>query len=78
MVFLIPIALDAGFLTSIFAVVSATFLFNLVYIKHLTDTSSYFPDHPNAALIATASINLVVFFAVTAYGLLRAPPPAEY
>ncbi|MGB8413223.1 MAG: hypothetical protein WCE23_10405 [Candidatus Binatus sp.] len=75
-VFLIPIALDSGFLTSIFAVVSATFLFNLIYIKHLSDTSSYFPDHPNAALIAAASINMAVFFAVTAYGLLRTPPAA--
>jgi hypothetical protein len=75
-VFLIPIALESGFLTSIFAVVSATFLFNLVYIKHLSDTSSHFPDHPNAALIAAASINLAVFFAVTAYGLIRTPPPA--
>jgi Gpi18-like mannosyltransferase len=75
-VFLIPIALESGVLTSIFAVVSATFLFNLIYIKHLTDTSSYFPDHPNAALIAAASINLAVFFAVTAYGLLRTPWPA--
>ncbi len=75
-VFLIPIALESGFLISIFAVVSATLLFNLVYIKHLSDTSSYFPDHPNAALIAIASINLAVFFAVTAYGLLRSPPAA--
>lgn len=78
LVFLIPIALESGFLTSIFAVVSATFLFNLIYIKHLSDTSSYFPDHPNAALIAIASINLAVFFAVTAYGLLRTPPPAGF
>jgi Gpi18-like mannosyltransferase len=76
LVFLIPIALESGFLTSIFAVVSATFLLNLIYIKHLSDTSSYFPDHPNAALIAAASINLAVFFAVTAYGLIRTPPPA--
>ena len=75
-VFLIPIALESGFLTSIFAVASATFLFNLMYIKHLSDTSSYFPDHPNAALIAAASINLAVFFAVTAYGLLGNPPAA--
>ena len=74
LVFLVPIALESRFLTSIFAVVSATFLFNLIYIKHLTDTSSYFPDHPNAALIAAASINLAVFVAVTAYGLLRTPP----
>ena len=78
LVFLIPIAVDSGFLISIFAVVSATFLFNLIYIKHLTDTSSYFPDHPNAALIATASINLAVFFTVTAYALLHTPPPAEH
>jgi Gpi18-like mannosyltransferase len=76
LVFLIPIALESGFLTSIFAVVSATFLFNLIYIKHLTDTSSYFPDHPNGALIAAASINLAVFVAVTAYGLIRTPAPA--
>jgi Gpi18-like mannosyltransferase len=76
LVFLIPIALETGVLTSIFTVVSATFLFNLIYIKHLTDTSSYFPDHPNAALIAAASINLAVFFAVTAYGLIRTPAPA--
>src|SRR5208283_6045867 len=70
LVFLIPIALESGILISIFAVVSATLLLNLAYIKHLSDTSSYFPDHPNAALIAAASINLAVFFAVTAYGLL--------
>jgi Gpi18-like mannosyltransferase len=69
-VFLIPIALESGFLTSAFALVSATFLFNLIYIKHLTDTSSYFPDHPNAALIVTASVNLAVFFGVMAYGLM--------
>jgi dolichyl-phosphate-mannose-protein mannosyltransferase len=77
LVFLIPIALESEFLTTIFAVVSATFLFNLIYIKHLTDTSSYFPDHPNAALIGAASINLAVFFAVTAYGLLRTSATAE-
>jgi Gpi18-like mannosyltransferase len=77
LVFLIPIALESSFLTLIFAVVSATLLFNLMYIKHLTDTSSYFPDHPNAALIAAASINLAVFFAVTAYGLLGAPPSSQ-
>ncbi|HZC46021.1 MAG TPA: glycosyltransferase 87 family protein [Candidatus Acidoferrum sp.] len=76
LVFLIPIALESSFLTLIFAVVSATFLFNLMYIKHLTDTSSYFPDHPNAALIVAASINLAVFFAVTAYGLMSTPPAA--
>ena len=52
LVFLIPIALESEFLTTIYAIVSATFLFNLIYIKHLTDTSSYFPDHPNAALIS--------------------------
>jgi dolichyl-phosphate-mannose-protein mannosyltransferase len=72
LVFLIPIALESEFLTTIYAIVSATFLFNLIYIKHLTDTSSYFPDHPNAALITAASINLAVFFAATVYGLLRA------
>ena len=74
LVFLIPIALESEFLTTIYAIVSATFLFNLIYIKHLTDTSSYFPDHPNAALIIAASINLAVLFAVTAYGLIRTPP----
>jgi Gpi18-like mannosyltransferase len=75
LVFLIPIALESEFLATIFAVVSATFLFNLIYIKHLTDTSSYFPDHPNAALIGAALINLAVFIAVTAYGLLRTQAP---
>jgi hypothetical protein len=79
LIFMIPIALESEFLTTIYAIVSATFLFNLIYIKHLTDTSSYFPDHPNAALIAAASINLAVFFAVTGYGLsrTRTPPAAE-
>jgi hypothetical protein len=77
LIFLIPIALESEFLTSIFAIVTGTFLFNLVYLKHLTDTSSYFPDHPTLALIAPASINLAVFFAVTAYGLLRSPSAAE-
>jgi Gpi18-like mannosyltransferase len=77
LVFLIPIAWESEFLTTIYAMVSATFLFNLVYIKHLTDTSSYFPDHPNAALIAAASINLAVFFAVTGYGMLRTRTPAD-
>jgi hypothetical protein len=77
LVFLIPIALENRFLTSAFVVVSATFLFNLHYIKHLTDTSTYFPDHPSAALIVTASINLALFLAVTAYGMLREPPAAS-
>ena len=77
-VFLIPIALESGFLTSIFAAVSATFLFNLIYIKHLSDTSTYFPNHPSAALIAVASINLAVFFAATAYGLIRTPAPEGF
>jgi hypothetical protein len=79
LIFLIPIALESEFLTTIYAIVSATFLFNLIYIKHLTDTSSCFPEHPNAALITAASINLAVFFAVTGYGLMRTntPPEAE-
>ena len=68
-VFLIPIALESGILTTMFAAISATFLFNLLYIKHLTDTSSYFPDHPNLPLVATALINLAIFVAATAYGL---------
>jgi hypothetical protein len=72
-IFLIPIALESGILTTIFASVSATFLFNLLYIKHLTDTSSYFPDHPNLPLIATALTNLAIFVAATAYGLLESP-----
>jgi Gpi18-like mannosyltransferase len=75
LVFLIPIALESEFLTTIYAIVSATFLFNLIYIKHLTDTSSYFPDHPNAALIIATAINLAIFFAVTGYGLLRTRTP---
>lgn len=73
-VFLIPLALYSSFLTAIFATVSATFLFNLIYIKHLTDTSTYFPDHPNAALIAAATINLLIFVATTTYALLGTPP----
>jgi Gpi18-like mannosyltransferase len=77
LVFLIPIALESEFLTSIFGVVSATFLFNLLYIKNLTDTSSYFPDHPNAALVVTALVNLAVFVAVTAYALMRTPARRE-
>jgi Gpi18-like mannosyltransferase len=72
-IFLIPIALERGILTTLLATVSATFLFNLLYIKHLTDTSSYFPDHPNAALVATALVNLAIFFTATTYGLLRNP-----
>jgi Gpi18-like mannosyltransferase len=69
-VFLIPIALESSFLTTIFASVTATFLFNLLYIKHLSDTSSYFPDHTNLPLVAAAMINLLIFFAATAYALL--------
>ena len=76
LIFLIPIALDSTILTTLFAATSATFLFNLIYIKHLTDTSSYFPNHPNLPLIATASINLLIFLAATAYGLLQSPPAA--
>src|SRR5260370_42657566 len=77
LVFLIPIALESEFLTTIYAIVSGTFLFNLIYIKHLTDTSSYFPDHPNAALITAASINLAVFFAAPAYGWMRTRAPDD-
>src|SRR4029077_17192861 len=76
-VFLIPLALESGILTTMFAAVSATFLFNLLYIKHLTDTSSYFPDHPNAALVTTATINLVIFVTATTYGLLKNPPSSS-
>jgi hypothetical protein len=75
-VFLIPIALESGALTAIFAVTSATFLFNLLYIKHLTDTASYFPDRPNFSIVAAASINLLIFFAATVYGLLGSPAAA--
>ncbi len=73
-VLLIPIALESPFLTTIFAGLSATFLFNLIYIKHLTDTSTYFPTHPNPALITAAMINLTIFIATTTYALLGNPP----
>src|SRR4029077_5335828 len=72
-IFLIPIALESRILTTMFAAISATFLFNLLYIKHLTDTSSYFPHPPNAALVATSTINLLIFLAATTYGLSRIP-----
>jgi Gpi18-like mannosyltransferase len=71
--FLALIALDARFLTAIFSAVTATFLYNLLYLKHLADTSSYFPDHPNLSMIATALVNLAVFFAATGYGLAGRP-----
>ncbi len=71
LVFLILIALENGFLTSAFAILTATFLFNLLYMKHLTDTSSYFPDHPTIPIIAVSSINLAIFVAVAGYALLR-------
>jgi Gpi18-like mannosyltransferase len=74
LVFLILIALENGFLTSAFAILTATFLFNLLYMKHLTDTSSYFPDHPTIPIIAVSSINLAIFFAVAGYALLRKTP----
>jgi hypothetical protein len=72
-IFLIPIALQDGVMTTIFTAISATFLFNLLYIKQLTDTSTYFPDHPNAALVVTALINLTIFLSATTYGLLKNP-----
>jgi len=76
-VFLIPIALESNFLTTIFATVTTTFLFNLLYIKHLSDTSTYFPDHPNLPLIAAASINLAIFLAATASALLNNHPAGQ-
>jgi Gpi18-like mannosyltransferase len=71
--FLALIALDTNFLSVIFSLVTATFFYNLLYLKHLADTSSYFPRHRHLPMVATALINLAIFFASAGYGLAGRP-----
>ena len=67
---LAPIALDSGVVAGIFALVTGTFLFNLLYVKHLADASAFFPEHAHPAVIATELLNLAVFAVAAAYGLI--------
>ncbi|MGH7815190.1 MAG: glycosyltransferase 87 family protein [Candidatus Binataceae bacterium] len=70
---LAPIALDSGALAAIFSAVTATFLFNLLYVKRLADRSAFFPKHPHPAVIGAELINLAAFAAIAVYGLIRTP-----
>ena len=72
LVFLTLIALEKRFLRGVFAILSGTLLFNLIYMKHLTDTSTYFPADPTWPILLASAINLVMFVAVIGYALLSA------
>jgi hypothetical protein len=40
-------------------------------MKHLTDTSTYFPAQPTWPILTASAINLVMFIAVSGYALFR-------
>ncbi|MDO8434761.1 MAG: hypothetical protein Q7S58_20380 [Candidatus Binatus sp.] len=71
LVFITLIALEKRFLTLVFAALTGTLLFNLIYMKHLTDTSTYFADEPTWPILTASAINLAVFVAVAGYAFLR-------
>jgi dolichyl-phosphate-mannose--protein O-mannosyl transferase/Gpi18-like mannosyltransferase len=74
LVFVIPMALESTEMLAVFAVLTATCLFNLAYVKHVLETPSlvFLDAHDSLAMLA-AALNLAAFaiavrFGVTAMG----------
>jgi dolichyl-phosphate-mannose--protein O-mannosyl transferase/Gpi18-like mannosyltransferase len=75
-VFALPLALEEPVMLGIFALVTASCLFNLAYILHTLQTTIFLDSRDTIAMIASA-LNLAVFVAVIGYGWVRVSASGE-
>jgi len=68
---MIPLVFESPALTSIFVTLSATFLFNLAYVKRFNEHEILLAPHDRLAA-AAALINLAALVVAAAYGLIAA------
>ncbi len=71
LVFLAPLALESRVLTVSYALLTATSFFNLYFMKYLSDSSSFFSNHPHWPVGLASALNLALFIVVTGYALFR-------
>ena len=75
-VFALPLALEEPAMLGIFALLTATCLFNLAYILRTLQTTIFLDSRDTIAMIASL-LNLAVFVAVVGYGWARVNASGE-
>ncbi len=68
LVFAAPLAVEGAEMAAVFAILTATCLFNLAYVLHTLDTT-VFLDSRDGLAMAAAAINVVAFALAVDYGL---------
>ena len=76
LVFAIPLALESTEMLALFAILSATCLFNLAYILHTLQTIVFLDSRDTLAMIASA-VNTVLFAVAIFYGVTRLEGASE-
>ncbi len=68
LVFAAPLAVEGAEMATVFAILTATCLFNLAYVLHILDTTVFLDSRDTLAMLASA-INVVAFALAVDYGL---------
>ena len=68
LVFAAPLAVEGAEMATVFAILTATCLFNLAYVLHVLDTTVFLDSRDGLAMFASA-INVVAFALAMDYGL---------
>ena len=74
LVFLIPIALEDPVMLAVFAITTATLLFNLAYIKRVLESPKIFLEARDRLAMIASAINVVGLAGAFSYGLKPALP----
>ena len=76
LVFLIPIALEDPVMLAVFAITTATLLFNLAYIKRVLESPKIFLEARDRLAMIASAINVLGLAGAFSYGLKPAPQAA--
>jgi Gpi18-like mannosyltransferase/predicted membrane-bound dolichyl-phosphate-mannose-protein mannosyltransferase len=68
LVFAAPLAVEGAEMATVFAIITATCLFNLAYVLHTLDTTVFLDSRDGLAMTA-AAINMIAFAMAADYGL---------
>lgn len=71
LVFVIPLALESTEMMMVFAVIVATCLFNLAYIKHTLESQAVFLDAHDGLAMLACTLNVMAFAISVRFGLMR-------
>jgi Gpi18-like mannosyltransferase/predicted membrane-bound dolichyl-phosphate-mannose-protein mannosyltransferase len=71
LVIVIPLALESTEMMVVFAILTATCLFNLAYIKHTLESAAVFLDAHDGLAMLASTLNLAAFATAVRFGLTK-------